>query len=518
MVKKILKSIVVLISAGPLFLAVVAYSNMKNRYPGYSGNLTILNNDRGELTAGFSAVPITPDVTDTWTDFNNDARYNPSDGDTYTDKNANGKFDPVWIAGFSNKRAANGIHDDLWARTIIIGDGKSKLAIVSLDLIGFLNDDVIDVRNMIPAETGISYLIITSTHNHEGPDMLGLWGNSPLKSGIDKNYKKFLKAQIVKSVVSAVSKMEPVILEISEDSNGAADLVKDTREPEVFDPGLRIIRAVSKVTGKTSGSLISWADHPETLWSKNLLITSDFPYFIREGVEKGIYNGDSLMIEGQGGIAIYINGAVGGLMTTHPNLPVKDLFSGKEYKDPSFEKAESQGKRLAMLALTSMNNPEDRIEEASISLISRSLKIPVKNKLFRLGMMMGLFDRGSAGRFNMRTELAVFKIGPVTFATLPGEVYPEIINGGIDAVEGNDFGSYPVEVPPVREMMPGKHKFIIGLANDEIGYIIPNSQWDIKEPFSYRKGDAQYGEENSLGPETAPILHQNIKEMLSELQ
>jgi len=117
----------------------------------------------------------------------------------------------------------------------------------------------------------------------------------------------------------------------------------------------------------------------------------------------------------------------------------------------------------------------------------------------------------------MRSELAVFTLGPVSFATLPGEVYPEILNGGIEAPEGNDFGIQPLEVPPIREMMPGKYKFVIGLANDEIGYIIPKSQWDVKAPYTYNRKDSPYGEENSLGPETAPTLHRNLKEMLLEL-
>jgi hypothetical protein len=58
----------------------------------------------------------------------------------------------------------------------------------------------------------------------------------------------------------------------------------------------------------------------------------------------------------------------------------------------------------------------------------------------------------------------------------------------------------PAEIPPVREMMPGEFKFVLGLANDEIGYIIPKSQWDVKAPFAYGREKAQYGEENSPGP------------------
>jgi hypothetical protein len=170
-----------------------------------------------------------------------------------------------------------------------------------------------------------------------------------------------------------------------------------------------------------------------------------------------------------------------------------------------------------MLALSSMVNPAEKIDSAGISLIVRTLPLPIENKLFKLGTMLGLFNRGTTGRMNMRSEVSVFKLGPVSFATLPGEVYPEIINGTIEAPDGRDFTVDPVEVPPVREMMEGRFKFIIGLANDEVGYIIPKSQWDVKDPYTYKREDSPYGEENSLGPETASILHSKLREMLEEL-
>jgi hypothetical protein len=85
-------------------------------------------------------------------------------------------------------------------------------------------------------------------------------------------------------------------------------------------------------------------------------------------------------------------------------------------------------------------------------------------------------------------------------------------------------GNSELEPPPppdcvmlVAPLMPGKYKFVFGLANDEIGYIIPKSQWDMKAPYTYGRKDSPYGEENSLGPETASILHKNLQEILGEL-
>ena len=500
-----------------ILLITMCVFNMRDRNKGYKADLKITGNPSGRINAGFAAVPITPEVPDRWNDLNNNAEYEPDKGENFTDGNGNGVFDPVWIAGFGNSRAANGIHDDLWARTMVLDDGITRIAIVVLDAIGFMNDDIIDIRKRIPSVAGVTYTIITSTHTHEGPDLLGLWGKTPFKSGIDKKYMEYVKDQSAKSVAEAVKNMRPARLEISEDLTGAIPLVKDTRKPEVFDSGLRIIKAVSNGNGEILGSLLSWADHGETLWSDNLLITSDFPHFFREYVEKGVYSGDSLVKPGIGGVAVFINGAIGGLMTTHPSLGIKDPYTGKEIKDPTFEKADAEGKHLALLALNAMNYPSDVIDSASISMVVRTLTIPIENTLFKAGTAAGVINRGTVGWMKMRSEVAVLNIGPLSFITLPGEAYPEIINGGVEAPVGGDFRIEPVEIPPLRDLMTGRYKFIFCLANDEIGYIIPKSQWDVKAPYTYERSDSPYGEENSPGPETAPVLYKALREMLSEL-
>ena len=74
---------------------------------------------------GFAALPITPEIVDTWNDLNGDAKFQEKEGDTYNDLNNNGKFDAYWIAGFGNQRAANGVHDDVWARVVVFDDGQS---------------------------------------------------------------------------------------------------------------------------------------------------------------------------------------------------------------------------------------------------------------------------------------------------------------------------------------------------------------------------------------------------------
>ena len=141
-----------------------------------------------------------------------------------------------------------------------------------------------------------------------------------------------------------------------------------------------------------------------------------------------------------------------------------------------------------------------------------------ENPLFRLASFLGILDRGMVGWMKMRSEVAAWSLGPASFIHVPGEIYPEIINGGIEAPEGQDFEIAPLEIPPLRDKMESKYKFVVGLSNDMVGYIIPKSEWDEEAPHIYGESSSPYGEINSVGPETAPVIHKAVLECLEALQ
>lgn len=499
-----------------LIIAIVlfwAYRNGQDRFPDYQLNLSVKAGKAATLKVGFAAVKITPTLIDTWVDANNDAQFKEEDGDTWQDVNHNGKFDGFWMAGFQNQRPAQGIHDDLWARAVVIDDGTTRLAMVSLDLIAFSNDNVIRVRQQIPASAGVTYSMVCSTHQHEGPDMIGMWGPGDYTSGVNPEYLSFVQKQAAGAVLEAVNKLRPAKLVFAQDSEGAKPLVNDTRPPQVFDSAIKIMQAIDSETNKTLGTLVVWGNHPEVLWSQNLQITSDYVHYLRQGLEKGVYHGDSLIQKGLGGTSVFINGCVGGLMTTDPDHAIADPISGKLLKSATFEKSEAVGNTLALLSLKALKNGET-ITNSSLSLNAKTIEIPLDNQLFKLGIALGVLDAGYTRWGMMRTEIATFSVGPASFLCVPGEIYPEIIYGGIEAPQGQDVSTKPIETPPLANLMSSKYKFILGLANDEIGYIVPKSQWDVKPPFTYQYKDNPYGEINSVGPETAPRLHDELMNML----
>ncbi len=487
-------------------LSVFAYSNLRDQNRDYSVDITLVSPLNPLLSVGVAMENITPDVPDRWVDNDHNAKYQPQKGDTYEDLNHDGIFNSVWMAGFSTGRAANGVHDSLWARTIVIDDGENRIALTSIDAIGFYNNDVIDVRCLIPDEVCIDYLIVSSTHSHQVPDLMGLWGEKDMKSGVDPQYKELVKQKIATSVIAATKNLRPARLLFAENHTHGDAIVKDTREPQVKDSGIRVMQAVSEIDQSVIATVVSMGNHPETIWSSNLLISSDFPHYLREALE-----------ENYGGMGIFVQGCLGGLMCTHPSLSVIHPVSGDTLQEVSWEKVEAVGRIIADGAIEALKNPVEVMNEG-INLRASTIRLRLDNDLFFLAAAMGIFNTGMSGWRTIRSEIAAWTIGPATFATVPGELYPEIANGGVEAPQNGDFMlTQPIESPSIRSQMNSPFTFVFGLANDEIGYIIPKSQWDVKAPFAYGKEKAQYGEINSLGPETAPTLYRGLSDLLREL-
>ena len=466
-----------------------------DRNPGYKVSLnidgrTLPPDEVSALRVGFARVKISPDLSD-----------------------AN---HPIWLAGFDHHRAATAIHDDLWAVACVIDDGHTRMAIVSLDAIGFFHDDVISVRRKISSLSRIDYTVVCSTHNHSTPDLMGLWGADYLHTGVDSKYRAQVIAAAVEAVDEAASALQPARISFHEIPAKPDGLLADTREPKVFDPNIRVMHFTSPTNrSATIGSIIGWADHPETVWSHNTEITADFPGYLRDTLENGVFEGDVMLRPGIGGIHLYVNGAIGGLMSTTPNVTVRDPFLERDFKEPSHKKARALGRALASGILSRLESTTSvaPAERAPISIRARTIELPLDNNGFLAAPVLGVIDRGQVRWKQIRSEVALIRIGDASIACIPGEIYPEIVNGGIESPSGADYPTNAVEVPPIREFMPGKIKFIFGLANDEIGYIIPKSEFDRKAPYLYDAPKAPYGEINSVGPDVAAKIHGTLLEL-----
>ena len=75
------------------------------------------------------------------------------------------------LAGQYFERGATAVHDDLFAKALVIEKGGEKVAIVSCDLVDIGTDIVPAVRKMAMKSTGIpeDHIMVSATHSHTGP-------------------------------------------------------------------------------------------------------------------------------------------------------------------------------------------------------------------------------------------------------------------------------------------------------------------------------------------------------------
>ncbi len=439
----------------------------------------------GEFTVGFGEADLTPEI---------------------------GKK-PVYLAGFGQNRKATKVHDAIMARAVVMADGDEKVAFVSVDVVGLFLPSVERVREKL---TGFKYVLVSATHNHEGPDTLGLWGPSPVQSGVDKDYLKKVEEGCAEAVKAADKARTPATVRIGKASD--PDLLNDNRLPVVKHDELVVLQFRQPKTDKPLGVLVQWNCHPESLDSKNTEVTADFIYYTVKQLR-----------ETQKCPVAYFTGTVGGLMTTL-GLTVKDE-KGKELKDGTFEKAERYGRLVGMLAEKALKSAVP-ITLTPFDIRTRELLVPVDNSIYRLAWSFGTLDRTmylwegtpTPKKFTatkdvskpiaVKTEVGYLKLGDLEIAAMPGEIYPELVLNKVQtpADPGADFPDAPAE-PAIYDQLKSKHRMLIGLANDELGYFIPKRQWDEKPPFCYGLKKAQYGEMNSVGPEAAPVICNAFKEL-----
>ena len=259
--------------------------------------------DAPPLRVGFGAVDVTPDV--------------------------NAK--PVYIAGYGKNRIAKGVHDPLMARAIVLADGDRKIAIAAVDVVGLSYSVAERIRKRLP---GFAYVLVASTHNHEGPDTIGLWGPSAFQSGVDPAYLKQVEDGVVKAIQQADKSLHGATARIGVVQ--APELVRDSREPYLKHDDLVALQ-FNDSQGKKLGIVVQWNCHPEDLGDKNTQISADY-----------VWATVAHLHTKHGCPVVYLTGTVGGLMTTL-GLDVKDE-QGNPLKTGTFERTERYGKLLGMAA------------------------------------------------------------------------------------------------------------------------------------------------------------------------
>lgn len=363
---------------------------------------------------------------------------------------------PVYIAGYENNRVAESVHDDLWARALVLDDGKTRMAVVALDLIGVSNQRVSRLRQQIrsvPPEN----VLIACTHVHSGPDTLGLWGPNFATTGIDPLYMQRLQDRIAAVVDAAAGSLQPVILSAGV-TTVPEGLVHNSREP-TQDKELTALRFQAE-DGRTVATVINYGGHPEV--NKSKAITSDYVGLVRDAAEKRF-----------GGVALFLNGALGGMVT--PKV------SGN-----NFPELERVGRGVGAAAVEALEHGAP-VSADTLRIRRKELRLPLENDGFKLLSAARVLD-SEAKDGTVPTEVWRVDLGPITWMTIPGEILPK-------------------PALALKARMPGKYRMIVALGNDELGYILDPDDFDLKR-YSYEKS-------MSVGKKTWPMLFQAAQDLLN---
>jgi hypothetical protein len=466
----------------------------------------------GALKVGVAAVAITPfgpnrdwdgTITESgvwgekFTDANHNGRWDTGEpfeddpGNNLLDPDSKGKYDGIFLAGFGNNRLATGKHDELWARAIVLEFGTTRLAIVSIDLIGYYSKanyyGLGEIRKLIDPGLGVGEILLTSTHNHEAPDTIGAWGSNSLSDGKYPKYLRFVDRQIAKAINTAAASTQRAVMKLGRTdpqlSSSIAGMQTRThgRPPEFFDEELRVMQFLdaSRAThDRAIATIINWNTHPESMESGNSLITSDFPHAVREAVEKRY-----------GGTAIYISGDLGAVEIigdSNNRLTDRVRFDGKDFplkpagKRPqyTFERTEAIGRDVAKAVFEALSRAEWS-DVSGIDLKKAMLRAPMDNAGYRFLSAKGVLDTlpvpSEGEQPQLETTIYAITIGDAQIITTPGELFPEVFYGVEKYRRRNCSGAdtkRPSE-PGVRDRMTKKYKLVFGLCPDEFGYIVP---------------------------------------------
>lgn len=114
--------------------------------------------------------------------------------------------EPV-IGGFHPFPATH-VHDELWAKCLVLESGTTRVALVVCDLLGLSRGLCDEARRLVQQETGVpaSHVLVSATHTHSACSALGERYN--LTAGLNP-YQQFVARRVADAVRCAVNNLEP---------------------------------------------------------------------------------------------------------------------------------------------------------------------------------------------------------------------------------------------------------------------------------------------------------------------
>jgi hypothetical protein len=363
---------------------------------------------------------------------------------------------------------------DLFVRAFVLEKGNTRIAIVSVDNLGwpaYLGDRSRKLIKGIPPQN----VLIGATHAHSAPDAYGFTDENG-NTGADLKYLDWCVIQIADAVNEAVTKLEPAALKTAV-GEAKGKIAYNYYAERLYDTRCGIIQAISTSgsdNGKPIATLINYAIHPEILGTDRKLISPDLCGPLYDRIESKI-----------GGMAIFMNSAQGGMVTADTRRE-----NGKEAND--WDECIRIGNLLADEALRIVE-PAPVQENPGIYCASKVIRFPIDSEAMRYVFQHSPLtaEAGKTIDFTgVSTCLNLLNIGKAQVITIPGEALPNI-------------GFY------LKRKMKSDQPFLFGLTNDAFGYMLTKEDFGSFERYNYIS-------RTSLGEMTGNIYEEEALKFINE--
>lgn len=411
--------------------------------------------------------------------------------------------DPLYIAGYVNGEEITDILDLCQARAVWLDAGGKGVLLIGIDCVALTSGTVAKIRAALADVPDCAAVNVYATHTHAGVDTLGLWG--PV--GLDGKNDAYMEALIAAAEkagrdAAASRRMGKMYYGTAE----TVDMFRDSRDPYAADPYLHCLR-MEDSNGGAGLRMYFYGAHAESLRGDNRLLSRDFPGLLCDG-----------MTETTGDDAMFLPGAIGGLIMT--KAFVADTGS------QALRNLQITADKLLGYARSITPDTEREIKPV-MKTVRTAFTVPLDNPAFLLYRFLGVLNNKalpgtSATGYLVETEMNLLKLGDITLAMIPGEIFPELVSGSAYG-DANPSGVNPRPLADIAAGYGCNTLLVIGLANDEVGYIVPPSDFLVNEeaPYLLRitdyKDEDHYEETNSVGPECAGRIADTFDQLMREL-
>ncbi len=423
--------------------------------------------------------------------------------------------DTYYIAGYNTNNPAVGVLDDMYAKAVYLDDntGTGGVVMCAIDCVGLSRADNNDIRRIV-IESGcipsVKSINISATHAHSAIDTQGLWGKDFYSDGKNDSFMQSLKEKTAAVIIEAYRARQDGKLYIAATEVAADAFQSDTRTPIDYDTTLTRLRFAPE-NGDNDTYIVNFATHAEMLGSKSTLVSADFPAYMTAEINAQT-----------GANVLFVNGAIGGLITADD---FDDVLNNPDFDCIAYTK--QYGKELGQAVLAIENETEIA---PLLNIRNEQVAVPCDNTALLLARFIGVLNNDAIrsdkrNQVDIVSEVAYMELGneQVGVFMIPGELYPELASGNFLSAEESANGTQ-ADYKVLDEMTDCEYSFVLGLCNDELGYIIPDNDFYLHEWFEYFNipvdafGRKHYEETNSVGPDTARTLLEAMDNLIKSVK